>query len=573
MKAIELCEKRTSIIHTEGHLLVEGGPGSGKTTIALLKAHQLINNSLLLNNQKILFLSFARATIARVEEHAKAILKKEHTGKIEINTYHGFTWALIQNYGYLVSSQKSIRLVTPPNAAALMAKIPAENRNTFQKELFRSQGLLCFDLFAEVACEIIKKANKIKTIVSDSYPVIIVDEFQDTNNTEWELIKQLGLNSQIVALADLQQRIYDFRGASITRIPEFNSHFQGKKFDLGKENHRSGETDIAIFGDDLLTGANIGKRYQQVNVLKYRRNYQDNFAPLKYKVIKSIKRLKTLHADNKWSIAILVKSKQATLSVSSSLSLASGNIPPLYHEVLIDPSGPALAASVIGCLLEPVDSSEDCIRKLLLAVINHIRGRKNDGPSQTDLKFIDALENFLETGKISGKNRLVFVGEIQQIVEKRISMSFIGSPVEDWLSIRKLFNDCSHDNLKNVFTDALYLRLLNKGAILNEELSEKWRNFNCYQEATRIIEAALLQEHFSMASREWKGIFVMTIHKSKGKEFDEVIIWEDQYRSILPPNPTQQDIERTKLALRVAITRARSRTSILTSQDQPCPLL
>ena len=76
-----------------------------------------------------------------------------------------------------------------------------------------------------------------------------------------------------------------------------------------------------------------------------------------------------------------------------------------------------------------------------------------------------------------------------------------------------------------------------------------------------------------MANRAWNGIFVMTIHKSKGKEFDEVIIWEDQFRSIVPSNALPQDIERTRLAMRVAVTRARYRTSILTCQDQPCPLL
>ena len=89
----------------------------------------------------------------------------------------------------------------------------------------------------------------------------------------------------------------------------------------------------------------------------------------------------------------------------------------------------------------------------------------------------------------------------------------------------------------------------------------------------RSIEAALLQEHFSMTNRTWKGIFVMTVHKSKGKEFDEVIIWEDPFRTILPRNPNQQDVERTRLSMRVAVTRAKARTSILTCLEQPCPLL
>jgi len=240
---------------------------------------------------------------------------------------------------------------------------------------------------------------------------------------------------------------------------------------------------------------------------------------------------------------------------------------------LIDPSGPALTAKVIATDLEPVTTKEEFFKKIFLSVITHLKGRKSDGASKADIKLIDAFEKYLADGKITGKNRLLFIAEINTIVDKRMSLILTGVPAADWLSVRKLFEDCTHENLNNIYQDAIYLRLLNKGAILNENLSEKWRALQSYHNATGIVDSALLQEHFSMSSRSWHGIFVMTIHKSKGKEFDEVIIWEDQYRSILPQNPATGDIERTKLALRVAITRAKSRTTILTCKDHPCPLI
>lgn len=127
--------------------------------------------------------------------------------------------------------------------------------------------------------------------------------------------------------------------------------------------------------------------------------------------------------------------------------------------------------------------------------------------------------------------------------------------------------------LRNVYSDAIYLRLLNKGAVLNEKLSETWRKNNSYLNASKLIDEALIQEHFSMATRSINGIFIMTIHKAKGKEFDEVIIWEDKYRSIVSPKATIFDLEQTKLALRVAVTRARVKTTFLTSAEQPCSLL
>ena len=62
---MELTKKQQEIMDANGHLLVTGGPGSGKTTVSILKAGQIAARDLR-PGQKILFLSFARATVSRV---------------------------------------------------------------------------------------------------------------------------------------------------------------------------------------------------------------------------------------------------------------------------------------------------------------------------------------------------------------------------------------------------------------------------------------------------------------------------------------------------------------------------
>ena len=64
---MKLTKKQLEIMDAAGHLLVTGGPGSGKTTVAILKAAQFAEFDLQ-PGQKILFLSFARATVSRVVE-------------------------------------------------------------------------------------------------------------------------------------------------------------------------------------------------------------------------------------------------------------------------------------------------------------------------------------------------------------------------------------------------------------------------------------------------------------------------------------------------------------------------
>jgi DNA helicase-2/ATP-dependent DNA helicase PcrA len=66
----------------------------------------------------------------------------------------------------------------------------------------------------------------------------------------------------------------------------------------------------------------------------------------------------------------------------------------------------------------------------------------------------------------------------------------------------------------------------------------------------------------------------MTIHKSKGKEFDEVIIYEGSYQGrIIRANASERDIAQARLALRVAVTRAMKRTTILTPARDACAFL
>lgn len=64
---MELTEGQLNVMESDGHLLVTGGPGSGKTTISIIKASQIAEQHVR-PGQKILFLSFARATVSRVVE-------------------------------------------------------------------------------------------------------------------------------------------------------------------------------------------------------------------------------------------------------------------------------------------------------------------------------------------------------------------------------------------------------------------------------------------------------------------------------------------------------------------------
>ena len=124
---------------------------------------------------------------------------------------------------------------------------------------------------------------------------------------------------------------------------------------------------------------------------------------------------------------------------------------------------------------------------------------------------------------------------------------------------------------QNLLKDARHLRLLQRGSQLYAALDILWRENGSYIGATEAVANALTQEHFSMSTRKWSGVNVMTIHKSKGKEFDAVIVYEGRYQNRIISKPERR--EQATLNLRVAVTRAKEHTYILTPNDDPCSLL
>lgn len=553
------------------HVLALGGPGAGKTHVALVKARDEIRSGALKPGQKILFLSFARPTVARIIEKASELISREELQWLDVSTYHGFAWSILRSHAYLLNGKSGVQLLPPPEAAAHLTDIERGSHEAEKHRLFEQEGRLHFDLFARLVGELFRKSGRLAHIFSDSYPVIILDEFQDTNSDEWALIQQLGSRSRLIALADPDQRIYEFRGADPRRVGEFLEIFQAKHFDFVGENHRSSGTDITAFGNDLLSGANKGKNYQQVKVSHYGFMHGKSLHfSTKAAVCAALTRLKDVPDK---SIAILVPSKQLMLDLSGYLSSTSDGLPALHHDVSIDAERPALAAGVISTLLEG-GSAGDVASRMLGALHSHIRGRRGGKPTpQAELDLASALSDFITTGKVRGAKRQLIVDEVRRISVERQQLQLTGDPAADWLHLRDLLASSPADALKQVATDARYLRLLHRGSVLRTNLAEIWRTDGGYQGAHEAVRDALLQEHFTTAQKDWRGIHLMTIHKSKGKEFDEVVIYDGMFKRLARKPDDAKAYAQDLLVLRVGVTRAIRRTSILTPKKDPCPFL
>lgn len=602
---MNLSDGQKDVMAATGHLLVTGGPGSGKTTVSILKAADIAEHELG-PEQRVLFLSFARATVSRVEEaiERERQIPVNLRRRIDVETYHSFFWRLIKSHGYLVGLPRRLSILTPPseaialsgirNAYAAASKLtPAQKVDKHTEEgderlrLMREEGRVCFDLFAPIAGDIIHGSARIRKLIALMYPAIILDEFQDTNGEQWRVVQALGEHCRLIALADPEQRIYDFIGADPERLDHFQKAFHPTVVDLSGDNHRSAGTDIAMYANDVLTGKFRQSAYSGIVCTRYEANAHQAITQLVTTTYAARTRL--LQAGHKdWTLAILVPTKKMTRHVADAFREPPAGMTPIPHVASVELEGAILAADVIACLMQPDDDGLQ-FERLLELIRNYFHGRGGDAPTKNDLKeaagILKAEAEWVERrAKGVEVRRNSILVAIRDVHEGARKLKLTGDPDADWRTVRSFLEVGSCSRLSGLALEARNLRVLDRKSVLRQELSQDWKDNGSYRNALAIVKRAFLREYFATSAKPENGVVVMNMHKAKGKQFDEVIIFEGWPKiaggaivantdRIVRFNSLNQADDQARQNLRVSITRGKSRTTILTPKNDPCVLL
>ena len=602
---VNLTDVQKKVVHTLGHQLVTGGPGSGKTTVSILKAAQIAREQLR-PGQRILFLSFARATVSRVLEaiNEERQISRDEKRRIEVDTYHSFFWRILRAHGYLVGFPRRMSILTPPIEAIALSAIrsgyksasklsdaeKAEKRAREDAERVRlaiEEGKVCFDLFANRTATLLHGADKVRKLIATMYPSVILDEFQDTSADQWRVVQAIGLNSTLIALADPEQRIFEFIGADPERLNHFTAMFNPTVHDLAGDNHRSKGTEIAMFGNDILTGKFRQQSYQGIDCKLFESNPNQAFTALVTQVLQARGRL--IKAGKRgWSLAILVPTKRMTRFVSDVMREPFGALPAVMHSAAVDMEGPILAAEIVAFLLQQ-GGDPSHFGQFVGLMCSFFHGRGGNAPTKGNMeeaeRFRAALVKWKEceaAGKPLPGNSVL--KSTHEGYRNAIALPLSGDPDKDWVSIRSILQDSACTRLKEIAIEVRNVRLLERGTQLRITLAQEWRDFGSYQNALLITRQAFVMEHFATAHKPESGVVVMNMHKAKGKQFDEVIIfegWPKRVKQEIVANPDRivaSNIRsgamiQARQNFRVSITRAKMRTTIMTPRDEVCVLL
>jgi DNA helicase II / ATP-dependent DNA helicase PcrA len=568
MDDLKICAKREKILNCKGHLLILGGPGSGKTTIALFKAQKHLNSLILKPGQKILFLSFSKSAVRQVSGKLDKFFSKSDKTNIIVQTYHSFCWEILQLHGYFLSERNSVVLIPPHEEAVLKKRFKGQSWPDEQNSLFLKEGRICFDLFAPKVSELLTRSHQIKELYSQQFPLIIVDEFQDSDSSQWNLVKLLSEKSQIICLADQDQQIFSFRlDVSSNRVKDIKTLLNPEIVDFSNENNRSPNNGISHFGNAILKSISEIEIADEIKIVRYK-SWQFGLS-LKVAVLDAFKFLKNSGITTPPTVAILARTNQLIRTICNELDqvtkAGARNLKPIQYSVLIDEHAVIQAGKNIAYFLEPIgDEINSDVCGSMALVSNFFNCLKGDSNSNKAAK-IDQWRESIIAGKPPKTKCVNGIFIIRNHIAKPGFLS--GDPIADWLKVRKMFERSESEELTRIAKYAQQLRLLKRGSQINDTLNGLWRTQGNYLGASNALERAISNEHLSQSYMEPSGCTIMNMHKSKGKEFDAVIIVENPYNSSFTLRDSHPFLESRRL-LRVAITRSRHQVQILMEQGK-----
>jgi DNA helicase-2/ATP-dependent DNA helicase PcrA len=552
---VELDDTRREILAAEGHLLIQGGPGCGKTTIALLKAATLLDK--LEPEQRVLFLSFSRAAVRQISDRMRGVIDHALRSRLEIRTFHSFFLELVRAHGPLLTGRPS-SFIAPDRERQLRSDFDGDWAEETHR-LAREEGRYVFDRLAGTAATLLSSDPAVRGLYSDTYPLIIVDEFQDTNNDQWQAVQALSQTSTIVCLADPDQRIFDFvDGVDDKRIEQANEYLKPTPFDLSKDNHRSP-------GGGLLDYANAVLRNDPTpplgSVITWTYTWPVNCKAQAHRAIIALRNHFEQQMGRTPTIAVLAPTNALVARISETISAdredpenAAKVLPAIDHELNWDPDLSAAAGYVVASVLEwPGLPRAQAITSTLSAISDFYRVKLAGGTvgARATITTVDrAITAFRSGTTVRSKAGKIIISAVDAKVQLH------GDPVSDWQIARARLHGSSE--LEEIFTRARLLRLFKATDALAWALMDAWNGRDAYTDAAQAVRQVLAAETLDAAQAEPVAVSLMNMHKSKGKEFDAVVIAEDQYAApLLDPTWNPSRSQGARRLLRVAITRAR----------------
>lgn len=273
-----------AVRQTEGPLLVLAGAGSGKTRVLTHRVAYLIENRGVAP-WHILAITFTNKAAQEMRERVNRLIGAR-ASEIWVSTFHSMCVRILRRNIEALGYTRDFSIYDTEDQKTVMKQIfrdlnidskllreravlsvisTAKNSGTdaasFQREAggslqerrivdcyleyekrLRQNNALDFDDLLLRTLELLRKQEEVRAYYQERFRYILVDEYQDTNDVQFELVHILAERYRnICVVGDDDQSIYSFRGANLENILSFEKSYPGAKVVKLEQNYRSTE--------------------------------------------------------------------------------------------------------------------------------------------------------------------------------------------------------------------------------------------------------------------------------------------------------------------------------------------
>jgi DNA helicase-2/ATP-dependent DNA helicase PcrA len=270
--------QQKAVQHIDGSLLILAGAGSGKTKTITTRLAYLI--SIGIDPASILTLTFTNKAATEMRERAFRLIDSNtiHTPP-RLCTFHKFGLLFLKFHMSELNRKNNFIIIDTDDKKRILKSIdkeittsvlvseiskykntllsPVEAKAAAQLKLYQQvadvyekyeayllkNNLVDFDDLLLLPYKILSQNETLASQTSDQYRYIMVDEYQDTNELQYKLLRLLCKNhNNLCVVGDDDQSIYGWRGATIKNILNFQEHFDDSVVIKLEENYRSTDT-------------------------------------------------------------------------------------------------------------------------------------------------------------------------------------------------------------------------------------------------------------------------------------------------------------------------------------------
>lgn len=321
--------QRCAVVSTEGPLLILAGAGSGKTRTIIHRIAYILEEKKAWPSQ-VLAITFTNKAAGEMRDRIAALNIPE-SDKIWISTFHAMCARILRYHGHFLEYDNHFVIYDTDDQKRLYKQLSKElnlddkaysfayvmnqistaknnfwNPDQYEKKQegnFRSEKVadyyrryqttlknnnaMDFDDLIYNTLLLFKNFPEVLEHYQNRFKYILVDEYQDTNYSQYELVRLLGEKHQNVCVCgDDDQSIYGWRGADIRNILEFEKDFPGAETVRLEQNYRS--TQVILECANTVIAHNQGRKekelwtenkgYDKVTLTAYDQGHDEAYA-------------------------------------------------------------------------------------------------------------------------------------------------------------------------------------------------------------------------------------------------------------------------------------------------------